>query len=229
LFKRPAAQSWRIVCRRRCYPELVHTHFWRKNFFKTLKDVGEEASMSPEWEDYALFCSEYERGLRQQAFTTLGRFMQTLERAPFEERRRFVSWLLNRADRYDGGHMLAPHPLRIRVIEPTLLEWTLAEPSCSEPHRWLEGYAHLKQAVELEPNDDIARRKLLGLILGRVRMSTHELPLGYLGNVQDDLAALREAENLIAGFSNHEDRDRFTTDIAEQLERIQNYLRGNGR
>jgi len=122
--------------------------------------------------------------------------------------------------------MLVPQPLQIRVIEPTLLEWTLVEPKRSEPHRWLGGYDHLKQAVELEPNDEIARRKLLAIILGKVGMSTHELPRGYLGSVQDDLAALGEAEELLTGFSDHEDRDRFAADIAEERERIQKYLRG---
>ena len=164
--------------------------------------------------------------MRPQALKTLERFISTIERSPFEERRCFVSWLLGRVDGRDGRHMLVPQPLQIRVIEPTLLEWTLVEPKRSEPHRWLGGYDHLKQAVELEPNDEIARRKLLAIILGKVGMSTHELPRGYLGSVQDDLAALGEAEELLTGFSDHEDRDRFAADIAEERERIQKYLRG---
>ncbi len=67
----------------------------------------------------------------------------------------------------------------------------------------------------------------MAIILGKVGMSTHELPCGYLGSVQDDLATLREAEELLTGFSDHEDRDRFAADIAEERERIQKYLRGS--
>ncbi len=106
-------------------------HFWRKSFLETLKEVEAEANTRPEWADYALFCREYEKGLRPQALRTLERFISAIERCPFEERRCFVSWLLGRVDGQDGRHMLVPQPLHIRVIEPTLLEWTLVEPNRS--------------------------------------------------------------------------------------------------
>ncbi len=32
--------------------------------------------------------------------------------------------------------MLVPYPLA-NACEPTLLEWTMAEPSDPEPHRWI--------------------------------------------------------------------------------------------
>src|SRR5215469_16233057 len=98
-------------------------YFWREDYFQTLKDVAAEAKMSPEWADYAAFCSEYERGLRPRAFAILEQFMHSMERASFADRRRFVSWLMSRSDGREGRSMLIPHPLHIRVIEPTLLEW----------------------------------------------------------------------------------------------------------
>src|SRR5436305_944823 len=114
--------------------------FWRDAYFRTFKDVAAEASTSPEWADYAAYCTEHERGLRRQAFAVLDRFIFRMESASFAERRRFASWLLHRADLRDGSHMLVPHPLRKRVIEPTLEEWLQVEPASSEPHRWLGGY-----------------------------------------------------------------------------------------
>jgi hypothetical protein len=83
--------------------------------------------------------------------------------------------------------------LHVRVVEPTLLEWTEVEPGCSEPHRWLGGYEHLKRAIELAPDDELARRKLVVLILGRVGFASYELPVGYLGAAHEDLVALSEA------------------------------------
>ena len=66
-------------------------YFWREDCFRTLKDVAAEAKMSPEWADYAAFCTEYERGLRPKAFAILEQFMHSMERASFADRQRFVS------------------------------------------------------------------------------------------------------------------------------------------
>jgi hypothetical protein len=95
-------------------------HFWRKQYFRALKDVGAEASKSSEWADYATFCLEYEEGFRKRAFTTLDQFISTYERAPFIDRRRFVSWILSQAEGRQGRHTLLPYPLNVRLIEPTL-------------------------------------------------------------------------------------------------------------
>lgn len=198
--------------------------FWRDAYFQTLKDVAAEASASPEWADYAAYCSEHERGLRRQAFAILDRFISQMERASFAERRRFVSWLLHRADLREGSHTLTPHPLCKRVIEPTLAEWLQVEPASSEPHRWLGGYQHLKRAVELDPTDEIAGRRFIGCILGHVDYSTHELPDGYLGEPSADLAALAEAEAALRGLSHDDDRRRAAAEIAEQRRLIEDYL-----
>ena len=180
----------------------------------------------PEWEGYANFCSEYERGLRRDAFAILERFMFSLERATFAERQSFVSWLCQQVEGGQGRHMLVPHPLYIRIVEPTLLEWMLIESECSEPHRWLGGEEHLRKAIELDPNDELARQKLIVFILGRVGFNSHELPAGYLGIAQDDLAALNEAEVLLQGLSNYDDRIELAAEIDEERRLIQEHLDG---
>jgi hypothetical protein len=200
-------------------------HFWRKEYFQTLKDVAADAATTPRWADYAAYCLQYERGLRGQAFEILERFISSMERDPFVERRQFVSWLLPQADGREGRHMLVPHPLHVRVIEPTLLEWTVAEPGCSEPHRWLGGYDHLKRAIELQPDDTVARRKLVVFILGRVGFATHELPVGYIGAPNEGLVLLNEAEAALQGLSNDEEREKFAEEIAENRRLIQEHLR----
>ncbi len=200
-------------------------HFWRKEYFQTLKDVAANAAASPEWADYAAFCLQYERGLRGSAFVMLERFVSSMEHALFVERRRFVSWLLQQADGREGRHMLVPHPLHVRVVEPTLLEWTVVEPGSSEPHRWLGGYDHLKRAIELQPDDTVARRKLVVFILGRVGFATHELPIGYIGAPNEGLALLKEAEAALQWLANDEERENFAEEIAENRTQIQEYLR----
>jgi hypothetical protein len=197
---------------------------WRDTYFQTLKDAAAEASASPEWAEYAAYCFEHERGLRRQAFKILDRFITGMEGTSFAERRRFVSWLLHRSDLRDGSQMLVPHPLHKRVIEPTLEEWLLVEPASSEPHRWLGGYEHLKRAIELDPADEIARRRFVGCILGRIDYSTHELPHCYLGEPSADLAALAEAEAALPRSSRDYDRAGIAAEIAEQRRLIEGYL-----
>jgi hypothetical protein len=200
-------------------------HFWREDYFKTLKDVAAEARAVPEWADYAAFCEEYERGLRSKAFVTLERFISSLECAPFAERQRFVGWLSRHADQRDGRHILIPHPLHIRIVEPTLLEWTLVEPRCSEPHLWLGGYDHVRRAFELEPDNQLARRKLIILVWGRVDFQAYELPVAHLGNVDKDLVILSEVEELLKGLSNEEDRLSLAADLSADRRLIEEHLR----
>lgn len=200
--------------------------FWRDTYFQTLKDVAAEAGASAELADYAAYCREYERGLRREAFRILERFIARMERVPFVDRRRFVSWLLHRADLRDGNHMLAPYPLRNRIIEPTLDEWLRVEPSSSEPHRWLGGYEHLKRAIELDAFDEIARRRFIGCILGTLDYDTHKLPYGYLGNPADDLSLLAEAEVAMSGLAREDDRRIAAAEITELRRLIEGYLHG---
>jgi hypothetical protein len=198
--------------------------YWRKDYFKTLIDVANAARMVPEWAEYAAFCDEYERGLRHDAFTILERFISFMEHAPFEKRRQFVRWISQEADGRQGRHMLIPHPLFVRVIEPTLLEWTLIEPDCYEPHLWLGGYDHLSRALELAPHGALVSKKLIIAILSRVGFATHELPSHYLGAATEDLAALGQAEALLQNLPNDDDRLKLAADIAEERELIQKYL-----
>jgi hypothetical protein len=197
-------------------------HFWAEDYFKTLEDVAAEARAVPEWADYAAFCEEYGRGLRRKAFTILERFMSHSERAPFAERRRFVSWLSRIADRRKGRHRLIPHPLQVRVVEPTLLEWMAIEPHRAEPHLWLGGYDHVKRAFELEPDSQLARRKLIILVWARVDFESYEL--GHLSNIEKDLATLSEVEGLLDGLSNEDDRLRLVADLAEDRRLIKEHL-----
>ncbi len=228
---------------------------WYDDDVQTLKDVAAEASTSTEWADYVGYCTERERGLLRQASTVLERFILQMERASFAQRRRFVSWLLHWAELWEGSHLperyaeiagllvqkgvdmggvshllaprvATPRRLRKRIIEPTLAEWIQVEPNSSEPHRWLGGYEHLKQAIELDPSDQLARRKFIACILGNVRYFMHEGPQLYLGNPVSDLAALAEAEAAAAGLPNEDDRSRASAEISGRRKGIENYLNG---
>lgn len=198
--------------------------YWRRDDFQTLRDIAAEAKAEAAWAGYAAFCERYERGLRREAFSILDRFIDELERASFEERRRFASWLLNAAEDKPGREMLIPYPLQRRLVEPTLLEWTINEPDCSEPHRWLGGYEDLNKALELDPKDEIAIRRLLRIILGGVDYIVHELPQGYLGDPVKDLAALDRAKHLTESLTDTAERAILLADSIELRSAILKYL-----
>lgn len=200
-------------------------YYWRKPYFDTLKEIAEKAGIQPAWAEYAAFCLEYESGLRKNAFATLERFIAKFERSPFSKRREFVSWLLTQAEGKEGRHMLLPHPLKIRLVEPTLLEWTTVEPACSEPHRWLGGPEHLKQALQLDPEDELARRKLIIWTMGQVSAYCHPIPKDYTGDFKDDLAALAEADELVPELPDGHHRDFFASQIRFDRARILEHLR----
>jgi hypothetical protein len=148
-----------------------------------------------------------------------------MEREPFIERRRFVSWLMETAEGQEGRHMLIPYPLKIRVVEPTLLEWVEVEPCSSEPHRWIGGHEHLEKAVELDPADHIALKKFIIVLLSQVSYATHELLGGYLGSVSEDLTTLSKIEALLPRLTSEDDRAAYAADIAEERYAIHEHLR----
>ncbi len=197
---------------------------WRDDYFENLRRFASLARAIPEWSDYATFCEKYEQGLRQEAFGHLEHFIEYLEKSPFSERRKFVSWLLPRVEGREGKHMLVPHPLSNRIIQPTLCEWIVSEPESAEPHLWFGDYDNLKHALALKPDDDLIRRKIVACILNRVDWATHELPTGYIGEPSEDLTALDEAELLIGKLSSERERADFDAALREQRGMILSYL-----
>jgi len=202
---------------------------WRDHYFENLRHIALLARAVPEWSDYASFCEKYEQGLRREAFSRLEHFIGYLEKSPFLERRRFVSWLLVRVDSVESKHMLVPYPLSNRIIQPTLCEWIVTEPECAEPHLWLGDYDNLKQALVLKPDDDVILRKLVACILNRVDWATHELPTGYIGEPSEDLVALDEAEQLIERLTSEEEQADFGAALHEQRAMIHSYISSRDR
>lgn len=199
-------------------------HYWRDSYFQSLKDVAAEARAIPEWADFATYCIDHERGLRRQAFVALERFICSMQAAPFAERKRFISWLLRCAEGRKGWHMLIPQPIRVRLIEPTCVEWILVEPASSEPHRWLGTYEHLELAMELAPADEIAARRFVNLILGTTQYATHELPAGFLGDPLECLQDLDKAEAVLSALSAEAERNQYASEIEADRNLIQAYL-----
>jgi hypothetical protein len=150
-----------------------------------------------------------------------------MEPSGFHDRRAFVSWLLAFALDRDGAERLIPHPLRIRIVEPTLSEWTLLEPNCAEPHRWIGDKEHLEIALALDPSDQIVHKKLVLEIFRHIEYAGHHLPSGYLGKAKADLVTLREIEELLSSMDDPKFKEHMRLAIEEERTAIKNYLRSN--
>lgn len=197
-------------------------HYWRQDYFESIRAAATVST----WPEYTRYCHETDRGLRHEALAALEAFISSMEQASFQNRRAFVSWLLTFSHDRGGSERLIPHPLKVRVIEPTLSEWTLLEPSCAEPHRWIGDKENLEIALNLDPSDQIARKKLIIEILRYIEYAGHHLPSGYLGDAKADLVTLNRIEELLQGVDDTEFKDHLSSDVEEERAAIKEYIRG---
>lgn len=175
--------------------------FWRSDDFRLLSQVAGAASHDPALADFAEFCRLRERGLRDDAMAVLTRFIDKAAPWPLERRRPFIDWLMSLP--HGLPDMVMPRPLIDNLALPTLQEWIRESPNEAVPRRWLGILTHnadlLEEALNLDPEDQIAKRLLVDYILNGVEYAVHELPTGYLGKPANDLADLDRAAELAAG------------------------------
>lgn len=188
--------------------------YWGKDTFEGLASAAAAADTFPEWASYARYCRLREQGLRKQALHEAAAFAEVMEGAPYEERLRFVRWLLDWEDAarkesrpYSGPtQLLRPGSVQKRLLAPTLQEWGEREPAEAEPLFRLGEY---RRALERDPDHGGSRLALATQLLGFASYNTHELPAwGYIGEPDEGLMALEEAKLLLAGLPPSNDQVR---------------------
>ena len=204
-------------------------YFWREGYFKVLTEAASSASAIPAWAEYARFCELLEKGLRKDAFAHLESFIESAVGWPLSEKKKFVNWLYHFAyEHRDASYLLKPYPLRVKFLEPALVEWIVCEPESGEPHRWLGTADHLEEAINLDPTDEIARERLANYILAGVgnALSHASCCKYYAGNAEEDLQSLERVGPLIESLSDEEIRAQYYVEMAELREGIKDYLNG---
>jgi hypothetical protein len=199
--------------------------FWRDENFKVLAEASRIASSTPAWVEYARYCDLLEKGLRKDALSRLGSFIEIATKWSIEEKKKFASWLYYFAHQNRTIDQLLPHPLRVNLLEPTLIEWIVLEPEAGEPHRWLDTPEHLEEAIRLDPADEIARERLINWLLSGVDYSTHELPYGYIRCPEEDLQILDEVEAMICGIFDKEKKAQYQGEVAALRKIVSDYLK----
>jgi hypothetical protein len=197
-------------------------YYWRQTSFDTLEHIQKRFAGIPELSDYVRYIELLAKGLRKEALKHIEDLVSTLHALPEDQQRHFAS-LLCRETEDETGHRLLPDPLSRRFIQPVIEEWKRVEPGNPEPLRWTGILDDLIRAVQLDPSCDLTRRRLILRILGFVGYSTHELPSGYLGVVEDDKdllrVAKREAELLVDG----ELRQKYLRLVEGEKQEIEEY------
>ena len=64
-----------------------------------------------------------ERGLRKAWLLHMEGFIEEADTCYFERQRTFVSWLLSTCEGEIGASVLLIHPLKERLLKPTLKKW----------------------------------------------------------------------------------------------------------
>jgi hypothetical protein len=147
-------------------------------------------------------------GARSIMLRALERFIADLLREPPEVWRQWAKQLASTVA--DGGDPTPiRYPLYERVLAPALVHGIQnGEPGCA---RWLGSLSHssqwlpaelapalrspvdlLKEAVRIDPGDDVARSRLVEIWARYLKYTLHEIPAGVL-----DAATVEECEELL--------------------------------
>ncbi|MFI4854624.1 MAG: hypothetical protein ACIAQF_06550 [Phycisphaerales bacterium JB065] len=120
-----------------------------------------------------------------------------------------------------------PQPIIEGLIIPTLEEWMSESPQTSAPHRWLGLVTHdvrsLETALALDSQDQIACEALIRFVIESVQYAVHELPSGYLGDLEKDWDALQQALSQTSALSDELQRQHFATEINSLIELVESY------
>ncbi len=191
--------------------------------------VAEEAEMTPAWKDYARYCHLREQGLRRQAFASLDLFIADALHWDFESQKAFVLWLCSKMDTVeDADYGPFPSPLRTRLFLPFFTEWLRSEPANDEAHalraRYLGEPLFYRRALEINPQNQRARRALAAACIGDIWNATHHLPHYFIGDEQEIKSVAEEARDHIAHIEQTDCRTLLSTELAQEEQLLDDWI-----
>jgi hypothetical protein len=201
----------------------------------TLAFLAAEARKTEAWYDFSRFCELRAQGVRAAALEHLNKFLQVTASWSLEKRLAFSKWVLWRSRKFQDDRVVLPHPIRERLIVPTLRSWSDVSPGEPEAHLWLgplrcdDPSHHLHQALKLDPSCDLARKTLTEWIISGVEYNQHELPGFYINDPVGDLEELDRASELAAGVTIEAWAGIRRQEIAELRARALSWMATNNR
>ena len=216
-----------------------------------LRAVAAQASANEAWSEYAQYCRDRERGLRRRAFQHLDTFLKSAKAWSFDDRSAFANWVCLRIAEFGESDScgLVPQPLAEQLVVPTLREWADREITGSIPYRWLgmyfsgvvypglraglskgavDAYSLLREALRRDPNDDLARIRLVEMIVGDAAFACHHLPHYFIGEPKEEMASIAEAAELLPGVIDSAQNARLKSELEYVSQLIDDWMRFTG-
>jgi len=178
-------------------------HYWNRDNFEGLLDLAN--ALEGKGQDFNLlsdYCRNRERGLRKQAFESLQQFLEISNSWSDYDARDRCQTILELQSLVPGIHQFLSQPLVSGFVDPVLEKWLTDEPENHHALRWL-GLLHgesdfLFKALEISPDDNPVRSRLIAMHIDEVDYATHHLDEShFIGDLEDAMRALETASQLL--------------------------------
>jgi hypothetical protein len=151
---------------------------------------------------FADYCNYLEKGLRKDALKCLDIFLDNTKDWDYITKATFCKTIFSVSSTTNNNlDFVFTTNLTEKLIKPTLLEMTTQEPDTYLAFKWYGQYfrntTFIKKANELNPTDNSIKLILLNSLENDLWSSTHNLPEGYLGDIEEDEHTLELAFSLL--------------------------------
>ena len=175
---------------------------------------------------FADYCNYLDKGLRKDALKCLESFLDNTKDWDYLTKATFCKTIFSISTTNNDIAFVLTTNLTDKLIKPTLLEIITQEPDNYLAFKWYGQYfrdtAFIKKALDLNPSDSSIKLILLNNLENDIWTSTHHLPDGYLGDINQDEQDIELAFSLLDSF-NKKTTEEFFNRFTDYKNAIDNY------
>jgi hypothetical protein len=192
--------------------------YWNDSNFEGLAEIGAKLATEPDYEKFAEYCLNKEKGLRKQANQAASEFVRRLRSLALPSRQNIAVRLARLQVDFPHVHQLLPHPIMSEVVQ-SLSDLCRDEP-LNVTCRVLLGMLtndleHFRSAMLLDPNEQTSIRRLAQSHLDHIEFQTHHLSESrFIGTIEEAKYAIAQAQSLLQRISNPETRGALTKELS---------------
>ena len=183
---------------------------------------------NPDYKLFAEYCHYLDKGLRKDALKNLDNFLNAAKYWDTLKKIEFCQAIFSLSKPDNDFDIILKESLRKNLIEETLLEMTKLNPNDFSAFKWygqfFRSLEFLKKAFELNPTNLSTAQILVTSLEYDLWFSTHHLPEGYLGIVEDDLENIKLGLSICINYKAGLKYD-YTTNFNRYKTKIELYLK----